>query len=133
MKPERPPIAPMPPIAMIGIRHVPPAAVQNRIFHFGIASEGAYADVFVAARESVAGTSATSTDVRSTAAFGGKADIEQTSSNDRVWTPKRTLNRRSILRGIPSMWLAFTLLGQHISERLRDCARRLYEQICGRA
>ena len=51
----RPPIAPMLPIAMIGIRHVPPAANTNRIFHFGIASQGAHADFFVAAHESVSG------------------------------------------------------------------------------
>jgi hypothetical protein len=43
------------PIAMIGIRHVPPAANTNRIFHFGIASQGAHADFFVAAHESVSG------------------------------------------------------------------------------
>jgi hypothetical protein len=43
----------------------------------------------VAVHKSESGTFKTSTDVRSTTAFGGNPDIEQTSPNERVWTHLR--------------------------------------------
>src|ERR1700730_16009447 len=49
----RPPIAPMLPIAMIGIRHPPPAANTNRIFHFRHCLARGTRRLFVAAHESV--------------------------------------------------------------------------------
>ena len=51
----RPPIAPMLPIAMIGIRHPPPAANTNRIFHFRHCLARGTRRLFVAAHESVSG------------------------------------------------------------------------------
>jgi hypothetical protein len=52
------------------------------------------------------GTFETSTDVRYTAAFGGKPDIEETSPNDRVRTPSRDIDFSSAVSIVLSRRLA---------------------------
>jgi hypothetical protein len=73
MKLGRPPMAPVQPIAIIGIRHVPLAAGDKCYISF-VTRRKDRADVFVAAHESLPGPKRHLVRRRDSVAFGSKAE-----------------------------------------------------------